>query len=177
MQYEEVTRTLEVPKNVGPGGFILALKQIIQLPRVQRVEIMASGKVSYTYYKQEGAPDRPLSVDFETIAPSAIVRNTEMIELPLVEEDTAPAVVCKMFRAVRVAGLVPIAFVTGADTAFWGWHSRAGIVAPDGAKDDAYGLPLVQDRHIPDEVLVLCAGYARSSALVDTVRSFKVVML
>ena len=177
MQYVEEKKTVVVPKNVGPDGFVLALKNIIKIPRVQRVEILANGTVEYTYFKREGAPGASLSIDFETLAPSAVVRNTQMRELELVEQDTAPVVVCRMFRAVRVEGLVPISFVTGADSAFWKWHDKAGMSGLDDAPDSAYGLPLLQDRYIPDDVLVLCAGYDRNSALVDTVMSFKTVML
>ena len=177
MQYTEVTKSIEVPKNVGSEGFVLALKGIIRIPRVQKIEIQANGTVTYTYFKHEDAPDAPLSIDFETIAPSAIVRNTEMRELELVEQDPAPVVVCKMFRAVRIAGMVPIAFVIGVDSVFWVWHKLAGLRNLDDSVDSAYGLPIVKDRHIPDEALVLCAGYDRNSALVDTAVSFKTVML
>lgn len=176
MQYAEVTRSIEVPRNVGPDGFVLALKSIIRLPRVQRIEILANGTVSYTYFKLEDAPDEPLGVDFESIAPAAVVRNVDMHELELVEEDPAPVVVCKMFRAARITGLVPISFVTGADSSFWAWHKKVGVDLTD-AKDTAYGLPLLLDRHVPDEVLVLCVGYDRNSALVDTVMTIKAVML
>lgn len=176
MQYVEVKKTVNVPKNVGPDGFVLALKSIIKIPRVQRIEILANGTVEYAYFKQEEAPDTPLALDFESIAPSAIVRNTEMREIELVEQDTAPVVVCKMFRAVRIANLVPISFVAGADTTFGAWHKKAGLDLED-YTDTAYGLPLVKDRYIPDEALVLCAGYTRASALIDTVMSFKAVML
>lgn len=175
MKYVEVTKVIEIPKKVGPDGFVLALKNIVRIPRVQRVEILANGTVTYTYFKMEDAPDTPLSIDFDTIAPSAIVRNTEMRELDLLEEG-APSVVCGMFRAARVVGLVPIAFVTGADSAFWAWHKKAGVDLDD-TVDSVYGLPIVKDRHIPDDVLVLCAGYDRTSALVDTVMSFKATML
>jgi hypothetical protein len=176
MQLELVTKTIEVPKNTGPDGFMVAVKSIIRIPRVKSIEINAKGVITYSYYKIEGSPDAPMSVEFETVTAAAVIRNTDTIEIQYPQDEPAPLIICRMFRAVRVAGLVPIQFVSGVGTSIWEWHASSGMDISD-VRDELYGLPLVLDPHIPDEALVLCAGYDKNSTMIDAVRSFKAAML
>lgn len=175
--YQKVSKTISVPKNVGAEGFLHALKSILKVPRVQRVVIDSVGKVSYEYFKMEGSEDASLGLDFDSLRPGAVVRNVDMQELELVEEDKAPVVMCHLFRMCRIANLVPITLVTGMNTNFWKWHEEAGVRGMDDTPHDAYGLPILFDEMIPDELILLCAGYDKESTLIDSAKVFKAVML
>ena len=64
--------------------------------------------------------------------------------------------------------------MSGARTVFPEWHARTtGVFF---GAEEAYGLPVLADPDIPDDVLALCAGPSRQSRLIDTKRSYKVVM-
>jgi len=175
--YQKVSKTIAVPKNVGADGFLHALKNILRVPRVQKVVIDAGGKVTYDYFKVEGSEDTVLGLDFDSLAPGAVVRTVEMQELELVEDDKAPVVMCHLFRMCRISNLVPIALVTGANTLFWKWHDKAGVRGMEDTPHDAYGLSILFDEIVPDEVILLCAGYSKESTLIDSVKVFKAVML
>jgi hypothetical protein len=43
-------------------------------------------------------------------------------------------------------------------------------------EEEIFGLPFLRDRLLEDYVLILCAGFARGAALVDTQKSYKLVI-
>jgi len=172
--YQEKTSSVSVPKNTGIDGFLKTLRTILLLPRVQTISIDAKGKVSYMRYVREGEPDTAIDVDYTGLEPWSVIRNGHLDEIALNGDEPAPSVLAAMFNKVACEGLVPVAFATGADTAFWSWHKRTSGV--DLAKTaTVYGLPLYTDRQLPDYSLVICASYIRGS-LVDCHRFIKATM-
>lgn len=172
-QYKEVTETVEVPKNTGAEGFILTLRKILSMPRVQQVHINAAGKVRFSRVVREEEDTHPLEMDFSTVLPSGIVRNNELVEL--MEHPDPTIAVAKMFERVTQEHLFPVAWVSGPGSTFWLWHEKVGLNMSPG-RDEAYGVPFLYDEHFPPSALVLCTGYTRTSAMIDVKKSFKILM-
>ncbi len=172
--FELVTESVDVPKNTGVEGFLLAIRQILKRrQRVQKIEIDARGKVSYSHYARAEDNRTPIEIDFDSVSPNAAIRNADVRELII--EETAPQIVIpKMLARASIDQMFPVAFVTGANTVLFDWIKKeTGIDFPDGT---AFGLPVLRDRHIPDETLVLATSFGPHGALVDVQRSYKVVM-
>lgn len=172
----EYKETIEVPKGTGRAGFILAIEQVLKLSRVQDIHIDARGKVSYTRFVAEGEEVAPLRVDFESVSPYAVIRNSEVVETSYPDDVNAAVAVSLLFQEVSVDQLFPIAFVGGMKTDIWRWMFNSTGVTPPKIRDELFGLPLYQDRMIEDYMLVLCAGYSRNAAMLDTQKSYKIVI-
>lgn len=174
-EYKEVTDTTEVPKHAGVEGFILAVRGILKLPRVVNINIDSRGKITHTRYARQEEPRRQVEVDFESVSPSSIVRNGHVQELNVEEYYGNAAVVCAaMFAAAAKQLLFPVAWVVGANTYLPGWHKLTTGV--DLLNDTAFGLPLLRDRFIPDEALLLACAYGPNAALIDAQTAYKVTM-
>lgn len=175
IEYREITKTIEVPKGTGLTGFMLAISNILRQPRIQEVTITARGKVSYRRFARQNEPDEEIKLDFESVMPWAILRNTNIEELPSVPRSANAAVVLgQMFAAAARDHLHPVAMVGGSASVFWEWYGQTtGIVL---GKDEAYGLPFLNDENIPNDVLILCAAYGRGASLVDTQQSYKIAI-
>jgi hypothetical protein len=175
-EYTEVTETIEVPKNAGLEGFLLALKGILKKPRVQAINIDAYGKVKYTYYQRVGEDPEVIRIAFDDLQPYAIIRNGKVEELPSVPE-SAPIALSLLFDWATREQLYPLAFVLSPQSHFWRWYTETtGITPQAGSMHTLYGLPFLWDRMVEEHVLILCAGYERAGAMVDTRKSYKLVI-
>ena len=177
MQLEEKTNTISVPKEAGVPGLIETVRTILRLSRVMNVEINHRGVVTYRRFVPVGEPGGAPVIDFAGLSPNGVIRNSVVKELPYERPGChAPDLIFSMFDAVRDDGYFPICFVTGADTTLWRWYAHsAGLEAPE--RDVFYGYPLFFDRMIPDDVLILCAGYDRNATIGDTLASFKLALV
>ncbi len=173
-EYREDTRTLDVPPNTGIDGFMRTLRTILKRPRVQRVVINANGKVEYTRYAIEGEEDA-VGVDFADLQPYHIIRNSQVMEILPPPELPASTVLALMLDRVGQDRLHSVAFATGADTRVWAWFQYTTGYTPT-VRTQLMGLPLLFDRQLPDTAILLCAGFGRDAALVDTQISYKVEM-
>jgi hypothetical protein len=173
-EYEEVTGVVEVPRNVGVKGFLKAIEDILKLPRVQAINVDARGKVEYRHYVREGDAPKPLEIDFETLQPMSVIRNSRVVELGDPDLNGAVAV-GQLFSMAAVDHLFPVAMVAGANTKFWSWYEASTTIELP-SREELYGVPFLTDRLIEDQVLVLCAAYTRSAALIDTQKSYKLVI-
>lgn len=174
-EYQEITQEVDVPMHAGVEGFLAALRQVLKQPRVTRMEIDLQGKVTYTRFARPEEPRKHIEVDFDSISPAMMVRNLEVQELDLFSVlDNAAVSVAAMFHAASLEQMFPIAFVTGANTSFLQWHKQTtGVLLLNGS---AYGLPVLRDRFIPDDALLLVTAYARSAGLVDARKAYKLTM-
>lgn len=173
--YQEVTETQDIPKHAGIEGFILAIRSILKMPRIANINIDNKGKVTFTRYARVEEPRRQIEVDFESVAPSAIVRNGHVVE---VDADSfhgnAAICVAALFSRAAQDHMYPVAWVVGANTVLPSWHAlTTGVVLPTGS---AYGLPVLRDRFIPDEALILACAYGQDAALIDARQAYKVTM-
>lgn len=173
-EYVEKKGSLDIPKNVGVEGFLVALRDILRLPRVQHVELDARGRVNYRYYVREGQEALPLEVDFSTVTPYAVVRNGEVTELPQPDGNAAVAF-AQLTAMAAVDHLFPCAVVAGTQSTFWAWfESSTRVVLP--SREELFGMPFLTDRMVDDETLLLCAGFSRRGALLDTQKSYRLLI-
>lgn len=177
--YKEVTQAIQVPENTGLEGFMRTLRTILKLPRVQEVRIDSRGQVSFRRFvadsEEEEAKANNFGVDFDTLQPYYIVRNSKVQEFIPPPNLSAAVVLGLMFDKVAKDRLTPLSFVTGKTSALWDWYRyTTGHQLED--RETLFGLPLRTDRHLPDTVLLLCAGFGRDASFIDTQASYKVEM-
>jgi len=175
--FKEVTGTIEVPKNTGIEGFISTIRQLLARPRLQSITIDSRGKITFKRFvlegEEAGSPNNNYGVDLASVQPFHVVRNAHMLELHPPAGVPAPVVVGMLFDRVAQDKLRPLAFVVGAGTALWGWYQfTTGHRLEE--RDFFFGLPVLYDRQVPDTALLLCAGYGRDAAFIDTQTSYKV---
>jgi hypothetical protein len=169
--YQEVKKSVGVPKGTGIRGFLAAIEEILKLPRLQNIEVNAKGVVTYRHFVREGEAEKPLDIDFDSLTPYAAIRNNELTELTDLPENPAEALGCMLDHAAA-DHMHPVAFVGGANTSFWSWYKRSTGQAFT-SRETLFGLPFLTDRHIDDAALVLCSAFGQTTALIDTVRSYK----
>jgi len=171
-EYEEVKGEVEVPKSTGIAGFLETIKAVLRLPRVQDVHIDSKGKVSYRHFVREGE-SRALGMSFDSLMPYAIIRNGTVSELPSPDPNAAIAI-AQLFNMLAQDHLHPTAFVASPATMFWDWYARS--IGTPASRLEVFGLPLLHDRMVEDHVLILCGAYARAGEMVDTQKSYKLVI-
>lgn len=171
--YKEISETLAIPPHAGVEGFILAIRDILKQPRVTSIAIDARGKVSFTRYARPEEPRKQIEVDFASVTPAAVVRNGLVREIDL-EDKPAYALVPLLFNHAAVDKMYPVAWVVGPQSTFHEWHKRnVGIGLNE---HTAYGLPILRDRFIPDETLLLCCSYGPGGALIDAQQAYKITI-
>jgi len=174
MDYQEKIERVEIPKSTGVEGFLHAIKAILQLPNIQKIEISGKGEVSYRYFVPKDAKDvatGSLKVSFETLEPYGVIRNGKVVELMSPALNAAVAI-GQLFNMASLDHLHPLALVGGANTELWAWYEgTTSIHMP--TMESLYGLPFYGERMLEDNVLVLCAGFVRDGSLIDTQKSYK----
>lgn len=173
-EYKEVADTLDIPSHAGIEGFLLAIRQILRMPRVTSIVVDASGKISYTRYARPEEPRKNIEADFDSVAPNALVRNALIQELDSHDQKNAAICIAGMFNAAAADHMYPVGFVTGANSNLYAWHASTTGIRLD--RENVYGLPVYPDRFIPDDALLLVTAYARGGSLVDVQKSYKLAM-
>lgn len=177
--FREVTGTVRVPRNTGVEGFLDTIRQLLRRPRVQEIRVDVRGTVSFRRFalasEEDGDNDNNYGIDLTSLHPYAIVRNAQVKEFMPPADLSAAVVVGLMFEKSAQENLRPLSFVTGTDPVLWAWY-RFTTGHELAESDTFFGLPLLRDRQIPDTVLLLCSGYGRDAAFVDTRVSYKVEM-
>jgi len=174
MEYIERTGSITIPKNAGVAGLLKTLGALLaEIPRLKSIHINSAGLVEYVWYAPaETENPKTLEVQFESLMPYAIIRNTTLKEVVVDDPRTA---IISLFNACHLDRLYPICLVTGADTKLWSWMANLyGLVMTP--SDTFFGYPLLQDREVPDDVLILCASFARTLHITDTYRAYKIAM-
>lgn len=164
---------IQVPKNTGVEGFILTLRTILKMPRVQSISIDDKGSVAYKRFIAEG-DERSAGIDFGDIEPWHLIRNAELEELQVHSKNAATVLISMLDTAVQHS-LYPIAFVVGINSVLWRWY----LQTTGSSLTNQYtvcGLPVYQDKSMPDTALALCAAYENDATLIDTKKTFKVEM-
>ena len=178
-EHKEVTGTIQVPANTGIDGFLHTIKELLKRPRLQSINIDARGRITFRRFalegEDDGAPNNNFGVDFQDLSPYYVVRNVQVLEFAPPRGATASTCVCMLLDRMAKDKMHPLAFVSGASTMLWDWHRyTTGYEIEE--RTQLFGLPLLLDRHIPDTALLLCAGYGREAAFIDTRLSYKVEM-
>lgn len=174
MEIREVTETVKVPKGTGVDGFMRTLRRLLELPRLQRIEVDARGEVQVRYFSPDGVPaGEKLGLDFSSLMPISVMRNSEMEEVP--EDSHAATAVARLFKCAARDLLTPIAFAGNPKSQFWEWHHESTSL-PLAQEGDVYGIPFLKDAAIPPFVIVLFAGFGKGAALIDTVKTYKLAI-
>ena len=176
-EYKEVTGSIKVPTNTGIEGFLHTIKLLMRRPRLQSLEIDARGVVKFRRYalenEDDGGPNNNYGVDLAFLQPSHVIRNAPLRELLVPEHLSAAVVVGLLFDKSTKEQLRPLAFVTNPTTGLWDWYQfSTGHALED--RGSFFGLPMLTDRHIPEMALLLCLGFGKDAAFVDTQVSYKV---
>lgn len=174
MSYSEEKQEIEVPPATGIPGYLKIIAGILERPRVQEIVLSRTGKITYRRFRKDDEAEVPLDIDLETLMPHAVIRNSTLEELRLINENNAAVAMGQLFTKVHLDGVSPIAFAGGPNSLLFAWHVRTTSVML--ARDEVYGLPFLADPELPNEALFLCAGYSRRSSLPDTVRSYKITI-
>lgn len=176
MTDKERTKSIDIPPNTSIEGFMHAVREVIRLPRVQKIVIDKTGRVTFTQKLIEGEENaHNVNVVFDHLQPYHVIRNTTTKELNYPQSMSSVAVVAAMIDFVSSSGLTPIAFVASTSTILWSWIYFSDDLSLAN-RDNLLGYPLYLDRNIPDTALVLCAGLDGTTALVDTRLSLKIEM-
>lgn len=170
-----VTHSIEVPKNTGIEGFMLTVRELLKLTRLQSINIDAKGKVTYKRYAEEDERQK-IGVDYEGVEPWHIARNAPdgVEELLLISPNAAVTLTAVLDRSSSEK-LYPTAFVASPNTILWKWYLYTTGFSL-GTQGHLCGLPVYADRHIPDSALILCSSFVKEGALVDTQKAYKIEM-
>ena len=175
---ELVEESLQVPSSTGMEGFILVIRKILKLSKVQSIHIDASGRMTWSRLAVSAAAesqDWAGEALFDKVSPGFIIRNNDIEELEVPLEPLQG--IARIFQKAALQHLHPVAWVSGPRSAFWAWHARAVGFSMSAGKDEVYGFPFLYDKEIPEDTLILCTAYERGSAMIDVKKSFKLVML
>ncbi len=176
-EYKEVKGTIRVPPNTGLEGFLHTIKTLMKRPRLQGFEVDSRGIIRFRRFaaegEEDGGPNNNFGVDLEHLEPYHVVRNAQILELVQPPEASAAVVIGLLFDKAAVDQLHPVAFVINTASALWEWYRvTTGYSVKERGR--LFGLPVLLDRNIPDTALLLCAGFGRDAAFVDTQLSYKV---
>jgi hypothetical protein len=171
MDYVERSGHVVVPKNAGIKGLLKTVEAILsEIPSIQTITIGADGRVWYSWFAPEGAADKTgLEVDFTDVLPYAVIRNTRVVEVAS-KEPGAQFLLLEMFTKASLEQRFPICFVAGTDSCLWRWLGMQPGVS-------LFGCFIYYDAEVPDDVLILCTSYARTTSITDTDCAFKITML
>lgn len=172
MDYTEHNDRIEVPKSAGVEGFLHALKSILTLPNVQRVEISAKGEVSYKYFLPKDEKAVSIKIEFDSLAPYAVVRNSSSVTELALPHNNAAVAIAQLFNLVAQDHLHPLAWVGSPHSQVWAWYQMTTAITPPN-QESLFGLPFWSDRMVEDGTLILCAGFAKDGGLIDTHKSYK----
>jgi hypothetical protein len=175
LEYREVSRSVDVPKNTGVEGFIQTVRTILKRPRVQEVKIGADGKVTYRRLVKDGVEENPLSIDLDSLTPHAVLGRASTVEELQEQPPSAAIAISMMFDRFAIDQVYPILWGTGADTVLWKWFG-ATTKSPLHSRSHLFGLSVVTDRQIPDTALLLFGATSPGAALIDTTNVLKLEM-
>lgn len=170
--YHIVKKRVEVPRSAGVEGFLLVVRKVLTLPKVQSLAVTATGQVTYEQAVRSDEDLLDWEADFSSVLPWTVISNGQVDELVLPPDSLASYSLCRLFERAHLEQLFPVALVSGTPTTFWEWHASEGLLTTS-PRDAAYGLPFLTDERCPPDTLLLCAAYTRSNAMIDVRRSFK----
>jgi hypothetical protein len=154
MGYKQQTGEVEVPKGAGVEGFLLAIRNILKLPRVQEVHIDSRGKVTYAHFVPDDVEPALLSIEFETVMPYAVVRSGHVVEVTRPSIENPAVTIGCLLHGAALDHLAPVAWVTGAKPALWAWYHGGTGTGENIRGDDFFGLPVLRDPKFEDNSLL-----------------------
>ena len=168
-------KVVEVPANTGVDGFLLTIRNILKMPRVQSIGIDNRGRISFKHVVLDTEDDSGgFKVDFDGLEPYYLIRHAAIDELSP-EASNAGVVLTMVLDRASLENLYPIAFVTSPNSNLREWYGLS-----TGHKLNSLnrlcGVPVLTDRHVPDTVLLLCLGYTHEATMAEIQKSYKIEM-
>jgi hypothetical protein len=189
MEFVEVSNSIDIPRAAGVKGLVKTIEAVLhEIPRVKSLSVNTAGKLTYVWYApKDVVGDNPTDMledklSLGELTPYAVLRGKPILEV--LPKCTGLAVFVELFHAMNVDRLYPICLVVGTMSLLPAWARHYGLddsytrLFESAVVSDArlFGVPIVSDRHIPDEVIILCASYARTEDVEDTYRAYKLVL-
>jgi hypothetical protein len=167
-------QVIEIPKSTGIDGFLLVLGSVLKLPRVSDINIEATGVVKVKrWLREEELADSTIQFDFDSVSPYSIIRNGEVQDVGFATEDKTPLWwIGHLFLQAQQDHMHCVSFVTGADVVVFNWCAAEDLRF----RDELFGLPVLRDRFIDDDVLLLCTSYGQETRMVDVRKSYKLTL-
>ncbi len=157
-------QTQNIPLKVvgGIDGLLSGLRNILTLPRIQRVSIMVNPP-SIRVERFVG-PTEPVVPEFTEVG----VTTRELLSTIFLEEVDAPqtSVVGRMSTAVnriRGQGLFPTYIICKTRNVLHGWASDGYF----------FGIPVIEDGHWDNDMIVVCGSYTKDAPLSATIYGAK----
>ena len=172
VEFERIDEEIDVPRETGVEGFILALRTILRKPRVQSVGIDVRGRITVTRFVRAEEPQVEFAIDFSSVTPSAAVRSGEVLEVDVPAGEEPKTTVFRLFNEASRDQLYPVAFVVGANSSFYRWLDASAQVFGN----NIFGQRVLKDRQIPDDVLILATSFGPRGELVDVQRCYKITL-
>lgn len=183
MELELVTAAVDIPRNTGIEGFLQMLRSLLRIKRLQEIVISVTrhGSITYKYLAERETEQTALDPCklLENLNPMHYLQRSEMKEVGLQEGEASPQMLLRLFRAAENDGMRPICWVVGAGSALPRWLRKGTTFTEDFAypNETLCGLPILSDRFVPDEALVLCAGHGIGSEMSDARICYKTTMV
>lgn len=176
-EFREKTAKVNVARGAGIEVFISTIRQILQRPRVSRIIIDSKGTIEFTYASREDESALPLpDIDYETLAPMAVVRSSDLVQVDLGDNPNAWFAIATLFARAAADIYYPVCLIVSTGSYFWQWHKETAGVAFDPTKEEAYGYPVLSDPQVPPHALVLATAYTPNGTLLDVRRCYMVSM-
>jgi len=166
--------TVEIPPGAGVEGFLHALKQVLKLPRVTDIHIDARGVVKYSHWVRETEEvGFQLTVDFDELCPYKIIRNSVVVDLGYAGEGSPLGHIARMFERAELDHMHCVSFVTGAASSVRSWFRDCAQMK---VVNQLMGLPLLTDRFLEDDTLILCTAFGRGAEMKDVRMSYRITV-
>jgi hypothetical protein len=175
-EFELIEETTEIPKGSGIDGFLLVIKHILIMPRVQSITIDGRGKIHMKRYARKDEPTVQSMLDLATVEPATIAMANTIEEVVYDQHDLRGAIdiVCMLMSKASVDKLYPVCFLAGVQTPLFDWIRKTSMFTF--SPDSLMGFPVHLLRTIPDDTLLLCTAFGPRASVVDIRHTYKVAL-
>ena len=169
--YVEREHVVNVPRAAGVEGYVIAVREVLTaLPRVAGMQMDDKGVIRVRYWEHAGEDSSSsFQIDFSSAQPYYIIRNSNVIDMGYCEDENPLTCLARMFCSADAAHMRCISVVVGSNLVFNTWCKRSGVTF----SDSVFGIPLMVDKDVEEDVVVLCCGYGPTARMNDVKRSYK----
>jgi len=148
------TRKYETTAPADVSGFLRYVRDILRMPRVQRIEI-TPGKIRWEREVVPGEPAEASPLEGEEFDPATLLKACALTDLPWTEKPEVAFY--RVLSAFDQNGLVPGGVVVPAGPGVWSWL-RHPEPPPAASVRYLLGLPVVFAPTLPDEAVFVFAA-------------------
>lgn len=183
-QYQLRSMKQPIPAGSSADDVALMVKSILRLPfRVAEIQISERGFVEWKAYLPKTDPPDGIIMEPRPVDITELVSRIELSELPGGRTSLSfrsLAVVARMMLAAAkrrpeggvVSGMAGVAWVTGDLREFCHWMR----IKPNSPPSKFFGMPLIEDKEMPGDRLMLLCARSSTSDYLDAEHGFVVAM-